>query len=137
MLFCIYLLLNTNWWRINMEYQCFYLKLTRQNNLAGAEIHEADERIERNTKIICSRFKTVSLIRMNRDLSIFIRSEWMWEELNNTMTIIRIIRYFILIIKFIQNISSYKEWCSFTDELERVYSFSWKEEYLFSIEYLH
>ena len=95
------------------------------------------ERIERNTKIICSRFKTVSLIRMNRDLSIFIRSEWMWEELNNTMTIIRIIRYFILIIKFIQNISSYKEWCSFTDELERVYSFSWKEEYLFSIEYLH
>ena len=95
------------------------------------------ERIERTTKIICSWFETISLIRMNRDLSIFIRSEWMWEELNNTMTIIRIIRYFILIIKFIQNISSYKEWCSFTDELERVYSFSWKEEYLFSIEYLH
>ena len=95
------------------------------------------ERIERSTKIICSWFETISLIRMNRDLSIFIRSEWMWEELNNTMTIIRIIRYFILIIKFIQNISSYKEWCSFTDELERVYSFSWKEEYLFSIEYLH
>ena len=33
------------------------------------------ERIERSTKIICSWFETISLIRMNRDLSIFIRSE--------------------------------------------------------------
>lgn len=33
------------------------------------------ERIERSTKIICSWFETISLIRMNRDLGIFIRSE--------------------------------------------------------------